>query len=315
MFFNIISVILLLLNCQNYDSGEQANVGLNTDVEADFVPDEELDISTFLDLYAGHPFDEDLPDAYLGVDDEELEETSGRHIHRILTEGLRYAKLNSGTARYMFEVGRTAYLSDHDSASVWLRSAAQNGSVAAMVYLGYNQLDQGNAEIALNLFKEGQQKGFADPVLFSIIKLTAKSIFDPQKFNRPQMIEALYNQQLQRLSYSPVLKSLYVGAIHNTLWSNDILFIIDDPEIFLKLDANISAKEGLQADNVLTNQIKQILQSIRIFSSSKGPSKDEVAIIEYGIQDARRLAIMYENNPRALEKVYAGMVAYSRISE
>ena len=288
---------------------------IDPEAELPLENDMELDIETFIDLYAGHPYDETLPDEFYGVSDEEMEETHPRNIRRLFNEGSEYALKQLSEPRLLFAVGRAAYFYDHEQTQSWLQLAADNGSVGAKAYLAYHNFDNGEVQKALSLMREAKNQGFFDPELSSLIELAEKSVFDPDKFNQPTFIEALYRGDPETLKSKNLMRNLYVGALHNALWSSDILFVAENPELLLELDPIFSVAEGRQADNAITNQLKELVQMVATFlglASSGELDLSQVAILEQALQDARRLALLYDNNPKALKKVYAGMLIYSQ---
>lgn len=288
---------------------------IDPESESPLESDLELDIATFIDLYAGHPFDESLPDDFYGVSDEELEETHLRNIRKLFNEGSAYAFSHLKESRLLFAVGRAAYFFDHEQTENWLQLAVENGSVAAKAYLAYYKFDQGEIDVALRLMLEAKAEGFFDPELRSLIELAQNNVFDPDKFNQPAFIQSLYAGDAETLQSKSVLRNLYVGALHNALWSSDILFVAENPELLLELDPIFSVAEGRQADNAITNQLKELIQMVASFLGLVSSNKldlSQISIIEQATQDARRLAMLYENNSKVLKKVYAGMLIYSQ---
>ncbi|WP_346760037.1 hypothetical protein [Agaribacillus aureus] len=228
-------------------------------------------------------------------------ETHPQDLYRITTEGKVFAKSNLQSPHYLFAVGRISYLFDQDSAFHLLEKAAQNGSAPANAYMGYLLFDEGNLKPALSLMSKAWKNGFKDPELEILINETKESILDPQEFNRPDLIQALFEKDMVYLKSKGLITSWYIGAMQNVFWSSDILFIIEDPKFFLELEPKITTREGNLAQKVQESTLGTIGKGLINYS-----------IVEEGTQDARRLAILYETNPNAFRRVYSGMVSYTQ---
>lgn len=256
--------------------------------------DEPIQIGTFIDLYAGHPYDQDLPDEVYGVIDEELEDIHPKDFQRLLDEGLNFALENLGEPRYLFAISRAAYFFDHPRTEELLKGAIKAGSLPASAYMGYYLFNEGFIEEGLTSMTYAWDSGFKDPILRSTIELANESVFDPSLFNRPEFILALYNQDIAVLKRAGIDGGHYIGAMQNVLWQSDILFLVDDPNILLDLSPAVSVKEGYLVRKAQNSWLGGVF-----------------LIAEQGVQDARRLAMLYENNPKDFRRVYNGMIAYS----
>lgn len=297
-------VLFIFLTGCNQGNGTASFVS-NPD-EFEDVP---LTIDEFLDEYAGHPEDPDLPLDYIGSTDDELIEFYEEDITRILTEGAQFALNNLETPRYLFEVARVAYLFDHSRATEWLKTASNKGSAGARAYLAYQLFDDGEIATSITEMKHAYNDGFDFVGYEDFIALAEESMFLPTKFNQPKLIEALYNNNQTELKRYWPLTEFYVGAIQNALWSSEVLFMVDDPKILLELSPEITAREGLAASGRITTSVKEAIQVVANLFNLEA---DAVSIIEQGTQDGRRMAFLYESNPGAFKKIYNGMLTYSR---
>lgn len=82
--------------------------------------------------------------------------------------------------------------------------------------------------------------------------------------------------------------SFKIKIYDNFLWNDAILWIVENPKIFLELSADLRENSDL------------------------GSTSQEYISIYFGdaYQDARRLAFLYKENPSAFRKIYIGMVKY-----
>ena len=321
----LMAVLLLIVTAcvkqPNYD--EQG-----TDTRDTPAPNMSMDIGDFIDQQAGHPSDPTLPRRVSGVTDEELVAADESVYERLFSEGIDFANRNMNEPRYLFAIGRAGYVYGHDSTEAWLSRAADAGSAGAKVDYGYALFYDGAGEEAATLIQEGMSLNFNEEGLGEFVDHIRESIFRPEAYNRPGLIEALYTGKgISRT----LVNTLYIGTIQNTLWSSEIIFLTETPDIFLELDAELSAREGVKAQNSKVEIYKENIQLIsqfleglpfeglvrraagRLSSVLGGEIREEdLSIIEEGTQDGRRLAVLYLNNPGAFRKIYDGMIAYSQ---
>ena len=256
------------------------------------------DIGSIIDYYAGHPNDPDLPEYIIGATDEVIEATNLREMVDVIDQGIEFALDEvENEPRYLFALGRAAYLIGYDIKSrKWLEEAAANGSAAANAYLGYISFyEDEDINEASQRLKDAISGGFQDEELEVVY---AACNFDPMgsKFNRRSIINALYHKDWNFLQSDPETVP-YIIKIHNTLWSNDILWIVDNPKILLELDAEVSQSSG------------SILE--RMAGTYAGNLSNAVQS-DY-IQDAKRLALMYNTNPIAFRRIYSGIKQYAKL--
>lgn len=290
---SILLITTLLTNCQNKEN----DLYSYDEYYADVLVAEES-ITDVIDYYGGDPDDPQLPDDVIGATDEVLEATDPRELADILAQGNQVALEEvSDKPRYLFALGRIAYfLGYHNKALNWLEIAAENGSSAANAHLGYIALyetgDIAEAKKRLQMAKDGSFVGEK----FETAYKDCNFVPDEIGFNQKELISAFYNEDWSTLQASNET-SLYIAKVHNTLWNNDILWLAEEPKILMELDAELSKS---------TTGILEVL-----LSGFLGRDKVD-AFLSSSVQDAKRLALLYNTNPQAFKKIYAGMVKYHK---
>jgi hypothetical protein len=256
-----------------------------------------------IDEYAGHPEDPQLPAGTVGASDEALMATSSREIADLLNVGIAFARENVGMPRYLFALGRAALFHGYERlASELLAEAASHGSGAASAYLGFQASAEGDFAAARGHLEKALERGFETPDVSATLTALTDATFDPIRFNRPDLIKALHQEDLVTLHKDAAVSRLYVGTLHNTLWSDNILFIVDDASIFLELDPSVSVKAGI-VSTVGDLSVAKWLKAVF--------SDEELAVLQdQATQDARRLALLYETSPLDFRRVYRGVRSF-----
>jgi hypothetical protein len=322
---------------------------LQTTAQEDQDTYEPINIEEIIDNIAGHPDDPQLPKESIGASDEVLAATDPREVGNVLQQTQAFARSHSQEPRFMFALGRAALFHGYQRLGVeLLQAAASNGSGAAYAYLGFLAEDEGDENKAARLLKLAQKNGFnTAEVQSSLINLNQTSsssivnasqtapLFDPKAFNQPELIAAFYRKDMKFLSEKNLYASFYGSRIHATIWEGgDILFMTEHPKILLELDPGLSARAGYrlssspEAVNQMTSAGWGILQNIvsgleefgkgqsmtgDIAKLNKAVGKYDVQLAllqEQATQDARRLVLMYDENPEILRRVYAGIKAF-----
>ena len=303
-------------------------------------PQEGVDtaLAEMIDALAGHPDDPQLPKSALGASDEVLLATDPREIADLLQVALPFAQDRAKSPRFLFALGRAALAHGYDQrGKELLVAASERGSAAASAYLGYVAEADEDYSQAANYLRQAIDAGFNSQIARETLGLlpsggaqTAR--FSLHGFNRPGLIEALYNGDVQVVESEGLMGAKYVGGIHATLWQSDILFLAEDPAILLELDPHFGLTLGLK----MASSSETMEQTVELgFKSMFGPLMamaearnkgggvtDELsammttasktiepfALVELqAVQDARRLAILYNTNSEAFRKIYSGM--------
>lgn len=270
----------------------------------------EAEIISFIDEYGGHPSDSTLPENALGATDIVLQSTNPRELADVLKLGLEVAKKNAKQMpRLQFALGRIAYELGYDKRAVELfEESARNGSAPANYYLGYIYINEGRESEGREKIKFAAANKFGDYNSDDGTELFPYTFYD---FNIPDYVEALYNNDLEFLLQEQhrVLASYYIGTIQNTLWETDILFLVENADFILNLDPIVSVNLGF-----ISNEAKSFkwLPILRDFLKGSGESDRISLITDQAVQDARRLAIMYGQNPEAFNQIYATIVKFSK---
>lgn len=267
-------------------------------------------LAAMIDDYAGHPDDPRLPAESIGASDEVLEATDLRELANVVNSGIGFALENvEKEPRFLFALGRAAeVLGYYEKSFLWLEEAAENGSAAAWAQLAYSYSYDEEYTTAREYIQNATDGGFNnEETAYFLEQLDAIESFND--FGRRDWIEAFYKKDLSALSPNSITEkyvlNYYVGKIQNTLWSNDILFLIEDTSIFLELDPLVSAKFGVWSKTVDENGGSDFARY--------GVFGDEYRLIaDQATQDARRLAMLYEFSPNFFLKVYEGIKIYAQ---
>ncbi len=306
LFTFVYSSLILLNNCDSESrssrmsstnsTNEIDNEFDNFNTDFDALTDSEL--AEMIDYYAGHPSDPHLPYGVLGASDEVIEATDPRELADLIIEGKDFAlKEVKRNPRYLFSLGRIAYFLNYDKkANKWLSLAADNGSPAANAYLGYMAYyNDNNPKKALTYLNKALSSKYDDSELREILGYCNFNAED-EGFNNKGVISALYNRNWSFIDRDEKNK-FYLAKIHETLWSNDILWLADDSKILLELDPSLSkTKESWLERGVSFFGGKSALDAMQ----------------SVAIQDAKRLAILYNTNPTAFKHIYSGISQYMK---
>lgn len=313
--------------------------------EPQLSPEEmERAVLEMINLYAAHPADPQKPRRSSGASDEDLMVMDPADVHELLELGIPYAgKHLQESPHYMFSLGRAAFLFGEDQlASDLLGKAAQAGSSAAHAYLSDLTEDLDEAKRLLEMALKG---GFA-PAREWLKNIEAsiaatkppKREMDFTAFNRPDWIRAFHTGDLSGLGNEMLYPMAYVTAFHETLSDTSVLFMADNRDILLEVDASLSheasrklltSRQGMnEAVNAGMQSLLGPLMAMAQTRQRGGSIMDEVGAMnqsimdsptvrlelerKYAVQDARRLVLMYDSNPEDFRKVYAGMKKFIR---
>lgn len=320
IILTLAAIISLYLVATKDNQGQKSSATFSKNVVENFLLDDQS-IIDLIDEMAGLPSDPDLPGNVLGASDLVLESTNPRELADLITMGLNLAKKNvNHSPRSLLYLGRVGYYLGYPQSINWVRNAAKNGSKSAIAYLGYIYYDKDEYEkskqwlvkaINLDYSDEGQVQTLLDEL--NSTNITDNDWFN--QFNRPDIIKALYDTDFGLLS-DWTMTSYYIGAIQNTLWESEILFLVNDVNFILELDPSISAKLGLVSKKTKDLGIVSAGKLGSMFGEFLGYHADELEqislITDQATQDARRLALLYEDNPEAFRKIYQSMSTYSK---
>lgn len=260
----------------------------NTDINEELSREEYL--ANLIDEYAGHPNDPSYPTDLIGPSDEVISQTNSREILTLMNECKKFAfDTVSNEPRFLFALGRAAYIHDYvEIANDWLQLAADNGSAGAKAYLGFMAYDKDDVAEANRYLTQAIKEGFINNSVKEVHRACNFTATD-FGFEKPNIINALYNKDWSSLE-SIAFSSNYILKIHTTLWETDILWLAEDPNFLMELDADLSKK--LQS---ILEKWQKIITDVTL---------------QDAIKDARRLALLYNSNPVAFRRIYSGMKEY-----
>jgi hypothetical protein len=304
----------------------------------------------WIDQVAGHPDDPTLPKDVLGASDDVLMATDPTEISELIqtTEGL--ARQHEDKPRLLFSLGRAALLHGYTrDGRRLLNEAAAAGSPAAYAYLGFDADAQDDTKRAIDNLQKAIDAGFDSPQVRELLDELSGSAsasgantghvvapagsvtYDARQFNRPDWIDALYRHDVAILQKNPMMSLLYMKSIHETLWSDNVLFLVDDRSIVLELDATLSTALAVKmstSPDIIAKSAGALGGSIgegfAAFLEARRSGADifnEAAALHKGlaniapldiltnqaVQDGRRLALLYETDPETFRRIYTGI--------
>ena len=289
------------------------------------------------------PEDPSRPASVVGVSDADLGTMAPEHV-RLLLEQAHYVAKQPDAARRLFNLGRVADVHGYvDFANQLFAQAAELGSAPAKAYIADGYLEQNQLSQALSLLQEAVQGGFApaQPLMKAVRKAIQeeqqaaqqRTAMDFDQFNRPDIIRALYRGDVSGLNRNLLESTVYVSTLHKAWSDNEVIFLVENRNILLEVDpkvghlAELKLMSSPQGTQELANAGLQsfwgIISSMLNVRERGGTVTEEVRasmeatlnspIVKLDVlkrqasQDARRLAIMYDSNPEAFRKVYAGI--------
>ncbi len=328
--------LLVLAGCTPESTGTRSFDTRSSEIQAsepevlelEAEPSPEL-VAAIIDDYAGHPDDPQLPSGTVGASDDALAATNSREIAELLRDYVAFARERSDTPRFLFALGRAALFHGYERLGHELLSeAADKGSGGASAYLGLQAEADREYEIAREHLQTALARGFDATVVRETLAALADAGFDPGRFNRPDLIKALHEANFAALKQDMKVSWLYIGALHNTLWNDTILFLVDAPDILLELDPAVSAEAGFVSkkaeapiewaksvdlarrwlqDNFQSGQSSEVLEI------ADEETRELAILLDQAVQDGRRLAMLYETAPGDFRKVYRGIRAFLEI--
>ncbi len=318
-----------------------------------------------IEQIAAHPDDPQNPRSVRGTSDEELASIDTDEAVELIQIALPYAELNTQEPRYLFALGRAAWLHDNDelAAELFLK-ASELGSPAADAYLA-RMLD--DLEESVQYLQRAVDGGF-EPAREWLAE--AKQILEEERlaaapppnqnssvsvggapgfshFTLPDLIKAFYEGSSKKFASEPLIPLAYIAAINDALTDQGMLFMIENVKGYVReLDPALSfeAARKIQttsagvgqttraATSMLFNMFKamaevrkrggtieeEIVATNRALlpgNNSQNGGASYVTVIEakqYGTQDGRTLALMYDDDPEAFRRIYNGMRNYVR---
>lgn len=300
------------------------------------------DLASRIDALAGHPDDPQLPAGALGASDEALRDTSSREIADLLQAGIPFAREQMQDPRLAFALGRAALAHGYArQGRELLRQAADAGSPGAPAYLGYDLLEEGERDAAADLLRRAIQRGFdsararetlAELEAAGERKEVGSARFRASDFNRPRWIQALYDGDTQVIEEAGLVGLMYASSLQNTLWDLYMIWLSEDPAMFLELDAHLGYTLGLKlasSDPAMDQTVQlgagTLLDSLGAMARARkegaGMAGELGGMMSAGLermeptavasaqaeQDGRRLAILYRTDPRAFRRIYQGL--------
>lgn len=272
-----LSIALLLLASCNRSRNQDMEYKLSSE-----------DYEHFIDAFAGDPFDPDLPEDYIGVPTEVLANSDPDAVNELFRICFDFAIKDSiENPRFIYAMARTGYLHGYSSKAVaWLEIAARNNSVGAKAMLAEILFYEPNSrEIAERLYRDVVASNYKREDLDELFKYDLQYI--ESQFNYGQEISLL----LQGESVANPELKLISTEINNFLWSNDALWLVEDQEMFLVLRPPLNVENNF--GEVVTDMLSNYITS----------GKKEI-IRPKSVQDARRLALMYDRDPGRFMQVY-----------
>lgn len=215
----------------------------------------------YLEDTAAHPEDPENPAGVSGISDEQLANMEFEEVQELFELTLEYAESETDQPRFLFALGRAAYLhGDEEYARELLEKAEFRGSAAASAYLA-KTLDDSDLGGMADQLRKAVNGGFnpARSWLAEIESTIAErqeakrreeeakrlAAFDFNRFNRPDLIKGFYNSDLKNVSTTPFQTLAYVSAIQELLMDQSaVLFLTDDRMILSEPDPNLATIIG-----------------------------------------------------------------------
>jgi len=288
-----------------------------------------------------HPDDPQNPIGVVGQTDEQIAELAFEDIQQLIETALPYAEEAVDEPRYLFALGRAAWLHEDDPefALELLGQASSLGSAAADAYIARIVDDP---DETVNYLNEAIAGGFepARELLkaFEIdLKLASLAKFDASKFNRPDLIQAFYDDTTSQLQENEHYLLTYVFSFHSVFDNtSDLLFMVEDTSIITEIDPKFSymANQKLMGSRSALRQGKRdelkskfgpLIKGLKArksggslrdsFYEAKAATADTPTaklqvLRNQGAQDAKRLVLMFDTNPEAFRKVYEGLTKF-----
>ena len=196
-----------------------------------------------VDATGAHPKDPLKPASVPGVSDEELIEAPEQKIVDLVTLAAGYAEQSDDSARYLFELGRMAFLHYYDeNAYNLLLLAADRGSSAAYMYLSeFVEVDQaksflelsveGGFEPARELLAQYEEDSATENHYIEEESSREPEPVDFSKFSRPDYIQAFHDSDFSGLPDNMLYTLTYVTAVLENLDTDSTLFMQMDVEL------------------------------------------------------------------------------------
>lgn len=280
-----------------------------------------------------HPDDPQKPASVRGVSDEELSATSTDDVKELIQVALPYAEAHASQPRYLFGLGRAAYLhGDDDFAKELLTKASDHGSTIAKTYLA--KLDAPASQYAAT----STQSSGSGLIPSAGQAQHRGGALDFSKFKHGDIMQALYEGRLDYLRKNPLNSFAYLLALNEVVTdSSSVLFYVDDRDIVTVTDPSVSVALGrkLQASPQANEQAAtaglstfwNALQAMANTRKNGGSVMDEVNATQQsfsnssymklaqfkqeGIADGKRFALMFDSNRPAFERIYSSIRRFS----
>jgi len=198
-----------------------------------------------IDELAAHPSDPQNSFDVTGVSDEELASIDPEDIQNLLEITLSHANKNSNP-RYLYALGRAAWIHDYPQGVNLLQQATERGSAAAKAYLARTKDDLQEMQ---TLLQDAVQGGFspASDWLAEVNaalqeeqrELNANKNLDYNIFALPVLIKALHDKDYDLLDNNLLGVIPYLSALNDS--ANDMLLYIEDQTGYMReMDPNIT---------------------------------------------------------------------------
>lgn len=295
-----------------------------------------------IDELAAHPDDPQNPAGLPGVTDEKLAELPVEDVQELMELALPYAEQNADQPRYLFALGRAAWIhGDNDFARELLLKASELGSPAADAYLARMSEDAAETDTFLQKAVEG---GFS-PARAWQKEVQAARQPDFSAFSWPELIQSFYEGTSSGFAQEPLLPLGYVMSISSEISNQGVLFFLENPRNFVQeLDPNLTfhaekqlmtnSKAMGDAMNAGMDLFKRVVTGMADVRRNGGTVQEElqavnkafygvdqnqeankqgaryvtlVEVKQWGTQDARMLALLYNEHPEQFRKIYQGM--------
>ncbi|WP_144776872.1 hypothetical protein [Marinobacter maritimus] len=231
---------------------------------------------------------------------------------------------------------------DLQQATTHLRNAIKGGFTPARAWLAkVGNAAKANA-MAQSVPTPGYGSGYNTNYQYQQQQYQTPPVkFDPSVYNRPDLINAFYEGDVSGLGNDYLANLTYVSAMHNFFnETTSLLFLVNDKNIITEIDPSLShqiARKITTTDKGMNEAIGVGMESffgplIAIGQTRKrgGSLKEEMHAInqaimdsphvrlelvrEKALQDAKRLALTYDQDPQVFRRVYSGMKKFVRES-
>ncbi len=197
--------------------------------------DEEAELLAGIDRLAAHPADPDNPPGVRGLSDAMLRARPTAEIEALISDCRAAAYAQSGTGRYLFALGRAAYLHQLTGpAGALLKEASQRGSAAASAYLA---LLQGTSPQSQELLRQSLAGGFVPAAAWLALEPAAAAPaqaveehvpLDYDQFRNPTYLRALAEGNVRVLYNAGLPAFNYLCGVAEGFADDQTLYLLDE---------------------------------------------------------------------------------------